>query len=58
MEYFKKSNGCIRRRISKYNNYTPLGIKYEDTGVFIIPQSKNIKKMDEEQKTKFNDYIQ
>lgn len=35
-----------------------IGIKYEDTGVFIIPQSKNIKKMDEEQKTKFIKSIQ
>lgn len=35
-----------------------IGIKYEDTGVFIIPQSKNIKKMDEEQKTKFIKAIQ
>lgn len=35
-----------------------IGIRYEDTGVFIIPQSDNIKKMDEEQKTKFIKSIQ
>ena len=35
-----------------------IGIRYEDTGVFIIPQSDNIKKMNEEQKTKFIKSIQ
>ena len=35
-----------------------IGIRYEDTGIFIIPQSDNIKKMDEEQKTKFIKSIQ
>ena len=35
-----------------------IGIRYEDTGVFIIPQSNNIKKMDEEQKNKFIKSIQ
>lgn len=35
-----------------------IGIRYEDTGVFIVPQSDNIKKMDEEQKNKFIKSIQ
>lgn len=35
-----------------------IGIRYEDTEVFIIPQSDNIKKMDEEQKNKFIKSIQ
>lgn len=35
-----------------------IGIRYEDTGVFIIPQSENIKKMDKEQKEKFIKTIQ
>ena len=35
-----------------------IGIKYEDIGEFIVPQSENIKKMNEEQKTKFIKSIQ
>ena len=35
-----------------------IGIRYEDTGVFIVPQLDNIKKMDEEQKNKFIKSIQ
>ena len=35
-----------------------IGIKYEDTGVFIIPQSNNMKNMNEEQKTSFIKSIQ
>ena len=35
-----------------------IGIRYEDTGVFIVPQSDNIRKMNEEQKNKFIKSIQ
>lgn len=35
-----------------------IGIRYEDTGVFIIPQSNNMKKMNKEQKTSFIKAIQ
>lgn len=35
-----------------------IGIKYEETGIFIVPQSENIKKMNEEEKTKFIKAIQ
>ena len=35
-----------------------IGIRYEETGAFIIPQSNNIKKMNEEQKNRFINAIQ
>ena len=35
-----------------------IGIRYEDTGVFIVPQSDNIRNMNEEQKNKFIKSIQ
>ena len=35
-----------------------IGIRYEETELFVIPQSDNIKKMNEEQKTKFIKSIQ
>ena len=35
-----------------------IGIRYEETGAFIIPQSNNIKKMNEEQKNRFIKAIQ
>ena len=35
-----------------------IGIKYEETGIFIVPQSENMKKMNEEEKTKFIKSIQ
>lgn len=35
-----------------------IGIKYGETGIFIVPQSENIKKIDEEEKTKFIKAIQ
>lgn len=35
-----------------------IGIRYEETGAFIIPQSNNIKKMNEEQRNRFINAIQ
>ena len=35
-----------------------IGIKYEETGIFVVPQSRNLKKLNEEEKTKFIKTIQ
>ena len=58
----KPKRGRFDKEEFKEKLYTELGkqigIRYEDTGVFIVPQSDNIRNMNEEQKNKFIKSIQ